>query len=140
MPFLGLALALDVNSIAPPVLYPTAYLIVAGGGGGGASDGGGGGAGGFLTGNSNLTLGTSYLITIGGGGNGGTTIGSTGSNTSFASFVSYGGGGAGGSGAAPDSQGRSSWILGTAADHHAGRGSGELPAGRFRSTNRHRHR
>ena len=47
------------------------YLMVAGGGSGGVSPnivGAGGGAGGLITGTLNITIGTTYTITIGGGG------------------------------------------------------------------------
>lgn len=97
------------------------YLVVAGGGGGGSassgsSGGGAGGAGGYRTsygtgnisgGNSpvesalNLTIGTSYTITVGDGGAGGPAAspitaappsGTKGDNSVFASITSEGGG------------------------------------------------
>jgi hypothetical protein len=47
---------------------PVDYLIVAGGAGGGSYVGGGGGGGGVILGNSNLTTGSSFTLTVGGGG------------------------------------------------------------------------
>ena len=77
------------------------YLVVAGGGGGGSARPsygycGGGGAGGLLTGILNVSVGTSYTVTIGGGGNAGASggaVGSSGSNSVFGSISSTGGGG-----------------------------------------------
>lgn len=92
------------------------YLVVAGGGGGGGAGStwataGGGGAGGYrssVTGEKsggganpesvfNVTLGTTYTITVGAGGSGGPgyTRGVNGSNSTF-STISATGGGAGG--------------------------------------------
>jgi hypothetical protein len=79
------------------ITYPESveYLIVAGGGAGGAA-GGGGGAGGFLTGNTAITLSQTYNVVVGSGGSGivypGSGISSPGSNSSFAGVVSIGGG------------------------------------------------
>jgi len=108
---------------AGPTFVPLTvdYLVVAGGGGGGSSSSGGagggaGGAGGYRTsygtgnisgGNSpvesalNLTIGTSYTITVGDGGAGGPAAspinaappsGTKGDNSVFASITSEGGG------------------------------------------------
>ena len=46
----------------------TDYLIVGGGGGGGSYVGGGGGGGGVVLGNTNLTTGSSFTLTVGAGG------------------------------------------------------------------------
>lgn len=79
------------------------YLIVAGGGGGAGSNpsagypGAGGGAGGLITGNINLSSGTTYTITVGAGGtttaNG--VVAGNGSNSSAFSLTAIGGGGGG---------------------------------------------
>jgi len=49
---------------------PCGYLVVGGGGGGGKDMAGGGGAGGFNPGNTLLTRGSSYTVTVGRGGYG----------------------------------------------------------------------
>ena len=72
------------------------YLVVAGGGGGGGF--GGGGAGGYRSFSSQeLSLATSYTVTVGAGGTGGsgTTKGTNGSNSVLSSNTSSGGGGGG---------------------------------------------
>lgn len=74
----------------------TEYLIVGGGGGGGYAGPGGGGAGGFVTGNKNIEIGSSYTITVGtGGANSGATnqSGTNGGNSVFDDIIAYGGGG-----------------------------------------------
>lgn len=86
---------LDINTTNTDP-YNSDYLVIAGGGGGGKHQAGGGGAGGYLTGTSSLTVGTTYTITVGGGGAGtstGNTSGTNGSNSVFNSFTSIGGGG-----------------------------------------------
>ena len=75
--------------------YNVDYMIIGGGGGGGrASDrsGGGGGAGGVIAGNTAVTPGTGYSMTIGSGG--GTSA--NGGNTIFFGLTAIGGGGGGG--------------------------------------------
>lgn len=77
--------------------YSISYLVVAGGGGGGTAQtgvnlGAGGGAGGFLTGTTNLFLGTKYTITVGAGG----AASTQGSASSIGALVSTVGGGYGG--------------------------------------------
>jgi len=72
------------------------YLVVGGGGGGGYAGPGGGGAGGFVAGNKNIEIGSSYVITVGtGGSNSGATnqSGATGANSVFDDITAYGGGG-----------------------------------------------
>jgi hypothetical protein len=70
----------------------TDYLIVAGGGGGGSYVGGGGGGGGVVLGNSNLTTGSSFTLTVGAGG----ATNANGVNSSFVgnsyNLVALGGG------------------------------------------------
>lgn len=76
--------------------YSASYLLVGGGGGGGNTGnfggpevpGGGGGAGGFLTGTSSLTVGTTYYFGVGGGA--GPT--GDGGNTTGLGLTAYGGG------------------------------------------------
>jgi len=74
------------------------YLLVGGGGGGGNPHGGGGGAGGFVTGNTNISV-SAYTISVGdggaGGASGGFTRGNTGDDTVFFGITAYGGGGGG---------------------------------------------
>ena len=73
-----------------PTSPPTVeYLLVAGGGGGGVNSASGGGAGGLLTGSSNVSVGTTYTVTVGAGAtavsspSGGTGVnGGTGTNSS----------------------------------------------------------
>lgn len=72
------------------------YLVVGGGGGGGYAGPGGGGAGGFVTGNKNIQIGSSYTITVGSGGqNSGASnqSGATGGDSVFDDITAYGGGG-----------------------------------------------
>jgi hypothetical protein len=88
------------NAITPIGEISVEYLAVAGGGGGGGEYGAaGGGAGGLLTSTiTNITLGTSYTVTVGAGGAGsssGSNKGSTGSNSVFSSVTASGGGGGG---------------------------------------------
>jgi hypothetical protein len=70
----------------------TDYLIVGGGGGGGSYVGGGGGGGGVVLGNSNLTTGSSFTLTVGAGG----ATNANGGNSSFVgnsyNLVALGGG------------------------------------------------
>ena len=79
--------------------YSADYLVVAGGGGGGGRYySGGGGAGGYLTGTTNLAIGSTYTVTVGAGGSGGTgdsVAGSNGQNSVFNSLTAIGGGGGG---------------------------------------------
>jgi len=82
--------------IEPPLTVE--YLVVAGGGGGGGYVSGGGGAGGVLTGSGyELTLGTTYTVTVGAGGVAGTRSpdqrGGQGANSVFGIITSTGGGG-----------------------------------------------
>jgi len=81
-------------SNAPPTVD---YLIVGGGGGGGGLVGGGGGAGAGAEGNTAVSAGTTYTITVGTGGAGAvfTTPGTNGNPTTFINTVL--GGGRGGS-------------------------------------------
>ena len=95
----GSSITSSFGVMSPPVVPVTSYLVVAGGGGG-ARFSGGGGAGGLLSGTSNLTVGTTYTVTVGAGGVGGSgavdstyTWGGTGGNSSFNSIIAYGGGG-----------------------------------------------
>jgi hypothetical protein len=84
------------------VLDPTVeYLVVGGGGSGGSDMGGGGGAGGYLAGNTKVTVG-SYIATVGSGGFGdnsgiGSRRGFEGQNSSLVgsgvNLVALGGGG-----------------------------------------------
>jgi hypothetical protein len=69
--------------------YAISALVVAGGGGGGATYGGGGGAGGLLSISTNLSVGTSYTVTIGAGGAGSVNTGGVGSNGGYSLFGSY---------------------------------------------------
>jgi len=93
------------NAITTTATAPAAgaleYLVVAGGGGGGSAPqartahyhGGGGGAGGYLSGNTSVSSGTPYTVTVGGGGPGvNKTIGTQGSNSTFGGITSTGGG------------------------------------------------
>ena len=90
--------------------YSADYLVVGGGGAGGTNGtpsgtgrGGGGGAGGFLTGSTNLGVGSTYTVVVGSGGSG-TAYASDGSSSSISapSFTTITalGGGAGGASAA----------------------------------------
>ena len=87
--------------------YLVDYMVIAGGGGGGNSNGGGGGAGGVLRGQTQLSSGTAYPITVGGGGARtpapSASAGTSGSNSTFNSLTAVGGGG-GGSGFGPGPQ------------------------------------
>ena len=76
------------------------YLMVAGGGGGGASPniaGGGGGAGGLITGTLNITIGTTYTITVGAGAASSITNGSNTimSGSGMSTLTAIGGGASG---------------------------------------------
>jgi len=79
--------------------YGADYLVVAGGGGGGGRYySGGGGAGGYLTGTTNLAIGSTYTVTVGAGGSGGagdSVAGSNGQNSVFSNLTAIGGGGGG---------------------------------------------
>jgi hypothetical protein len=83
--------------------YNISYLIVGGGGSGGGNSsvntasGGGGGGGGIAAGIVNVTVGTSYTITIGAGGSGTVGAGNAGNASSFGSEFVVTGGGRGGS-------------------------------------------
>jgi hypothetical protein len=89
--------SLNWINFSQSLTYKATYLVVAGGGGGGKQQGGGGGAGGFLSGDLNLTVGTSYTITVGAGGSSGTSgSGGDGNNSVFSTVTSIGGGGGGG--------------------------------------------
>ena len=96
--------------VAPPV--PTHFLVVAGGGAGSDYVGGGGGAGGLRTSYGstsgggktpaestiNISLNTTYAITVGEGGVGGTVRRAqslNGGNSTFSTITSIGGGGSG---------------------------------------------
>lgn len=85
--------SLSVNNIQ---LVPVEYLVLAGGGGGGLYFGGGGGAGGYRTANNfNVTVGTTYTITVGAGGSGwvgGGVVATSGSLSTFSTITSAGGG------------------------------------------------
>jgi hypothetical protein len=96
--------------MSPTLTYSADYLVVGGGGAGGTSGtptatgrGGGGGAGGFLTGSTNLQVGTTYNVVVGSGGSG-TTYASDGSSSSISAAsvtaITALGGGAGGATAA----------------------------------------
>jgi hypothetical protein len=61
----------STGNILPPATSVD-YLVVAGGGAGGGGLGGGGGGGGFVTGSSNVNIGTTYTVTVGSGGTGAT--------------------------------------------------------------------
>jgi hypothetical protein len=71
------------------------YLLVAGGGGGGGETGGGGGGGGMLTGNTVISVKTTYAVTVGAGGAGFVTSGfsggpgANGASTTFNSTSGY---------------------------------------------------
>ena len=123
------------------------YLIVAGGGGGGDRHGGGGGAGGYIEGNTTVSFGNTYTVTIGAGGiagsyeAGGTSpqgSGGHGSNSSISLIdTAIGGGGGGtydgnptgtfGSGGGGGGASRPG-IAGTAGQGNSG-GSGSSPGG-----------
>jgi len=78
------------NSVTVPNLVT--FLVIAGGGSG-ASPGGAGGAGGYRTGNSAVSTGTNYTVTVGAGG--ATVVGAVGnkgSNSVFSTITSTGGG------------------------------------------------
>lgn len=94
------------NPVTPiaPVGISMWYLNVAGGGAGGSRIGAGGGAGGYLTGNANITAGTTYTITVGAGGAAVSstpgTLGNDGGNTvisgtGLTTITAVGGGGGG---------------------------------------------
>jgi hypothetical protein len=130
-----------------PQTVSTSYLVIAGGGGGSGaqvslSTGTGGGAGGYLTGTTSLSVGSSYAITVGAGGNGGaaSTAGTSGNNSVAFGFTSIGGGGAGfgfqngssgGSGGSSGGQGGTPGSgtsgQGFAAANNAGGGAGGSP-------------
>ena len=81
------------GSFTPVTSLTCDYLVVAGGGGSGQGTGGGGGAGGYRTsigvGQTTLSSGTSYAVTIGAGGTGGAA--GTQTNGASSSFVISGG-------------------------------------------------
>jgi hypothetical protein len=61
----------DVTYETPLPPYSADFLVVAGGGSGGSKgNAGGGGAGGYRTSTQNLSVGTTYTITVGDGGAG----------------------------------------------------------------------
>ena len=76
----------------PVTSVPISYLVVGGGGGGAGYLAGGGGAAGFVTGTTNLTVGTTYTSFVGAGGSGGNAATpSTGQFMGSSSYVSSGG-------------------------------------------------
>jgi hypothetical protein len=121
------------------------YVMVAGGGGGGVGSnfanqqsGGGGGAGGYLTGQFNINIATTYTITVGTGGlgglvNGGSTgatasNGDPGNNSTIAgsgltTITAYRGGGGGSFG----------WSSGVQGGQPGGSGSGASGGGNGQS-------
>jgi hypothetical protein len=101
-----------------PTAYTASYLIVAGGGGGGPDIGGGGGAGGYLTGTSSLTVGTTYSFTVGAG----SAQNTQGSNSTGLSLTAIGGGhGSGGNGGSGGGcRGNGAFGLGTAGQGNNG--------------------
>ena len=105
------------------------YLIVAGGGGGGGGVGGGGGAGGVLSGNTALSSGTTYSITVGSGGAGVSDYGpgADGGNSTFNGLTAIGGGGGGGY--SPATVGRPGGSGGGANGYSSGRTGGAGTAG-----------
>ena len=123
------------NSVIPASIIPIEYLVIAGGGGGGSAQnfpnsegGGGGGAGGYITGSTNITIGTAYSTTVGGGGAGGTFNGGAPTNgvqgsLSLFSTIQAAGGGYGGGGAYSGQNARSGNSGGS------GGGGGAGPSG-----------
>jgi len=129
----------DDVSLETPQTYSADMLIVAGGGGGGgAYYSAGGGAGGFRTSTQDLTIGSTYTVTVGDGGAGGSTIdvrGSNGSDSSISgagitTITSAGGGGGGSSGGTPASEGLNGGSGGGGSGYNVntGRGAGNTPA------------
>src|SRR6056300_1518401 len=93
----------DDVTLETPQSYSADMLVIAGGGGGGAN-GGGGGAGGYRTSTQDLSIGSTYTITVGDGGAKGqsasTNPGTVGSNSSISgtglTTITSAGGGFGG--------------------------------------------
>ena len=119
--------------------YSISYLIAAGGGGGSSNNSGGGGAGGLLTGSANVTLGSSYTVTVGAGGSTGNP-GTSGSNSSVsltptiaigggAGGANAGSGGAGGSGGGGNGNTTSNATSGSANTGGGGGGAGGATGG-----------
>jgi hypothetical protein len=77
-----------------PLTLSVEYLVVAGGGSGGFAYSGAGGAGGLLTGSTNVTVGSTYTVTVGAGSSGSTSqvLAAQGSSSVFSSFSATGGG------------------------------------------------
>lgn len=122
----------QIATLGTATTYNANYLIVGGGGAGGGSPttavtGGGGGAGGFLSGVSSVTVGTSYSITVGAGGSvSSINRGNNGGDSSAFSLTAIGGGGGGGG------SGGSAYNLGSAGGSgggSAGWSSGTLAGG-----------
>jgi len=67
------------------------YLIVGGGGAGSGQVGGGGGGGGVLTGNTAVTPGVSYTVTVGAGGANTNSRGNSGEHSFFNNIYALGG-------------------------------------------------
>jgi hypothetical protein len=90
--------ALSSTYVDPKPATNINYLIVGGGGGGGGGVGGAGGAGGVLSGNTALSSGTTYNITVGAAGSGavGYESGVAGGNSTFNGLTAVGGGTGGG--------------------------------------------
>lgn len=106
----------NISSAPGGTPVPIEYLVVGGGGGGGGVIAGGGGGGGMLEGQTPVTTGTNYTVTVGGGGTGGLGWnnypfqGTSGGNSSIsgsglATVTALGGGGGGGYGCGADSRG-----------------------------------
>ena len=102
---IGTSVASAASNAATVGVQLVDYAVVAGGGAGGYQPalipGGGGGAGGYKTGSTtNLTIGTTYSITVGAGGTIISNVASNGSNSVFGlpTSVTSTGGGYGGDG------------------------------------------
>ena len=121
--------------------YTISYLIVGGGGGGGnavyaVDNGGGGGAGGFLTGTSTLSLGSTYAVTVGAGGantvkgSNSVAVGVTAIGGGFGGTDSVTAGGSGGSGGGGAGIGVTAGGSGTAGQgNNGGAGSSSYGGG-----------